>query len=181
MVRKNLVKITSIALIAALAAGTTACSMGATEEDLSSVTITEDSINEDKLEETMSSSAFGSTNTEADKVETVYVMADNQGSVNEVIVSDWLKNADASATIADTSSLSDIVNVKGNETYTKNDDGTITWNANGSDIYYQGTTDSELPVSVKISYQLNGEDISPEDLAGKSGNVTIRFDYTNNN
>lgn len=179
MVRKNLVKITSIALIVALAAGTVACGSNTVTDETANV-VTQETVNEDKLEETMNASSFGASNTDVDKVETVYVMADNQGSVNEVIVSDWLKNADASSTISDASTLSDIVNVKGSETYTENEDGTITWNANGSDIYYQGKTDSEVPVSVKISYKLDGEDITPEELAGKCGNVTIRFEYTNN-
>ncbi|MCR4901739.1 MAG: hypothetical protein K6A23_02690 [Butyrivibrio sp.] len=177
MVRKKLVKITSIALILALSASTTACGSAANNETAKMVT--QETVNEDKLEETMNASSFGSSNTDAGKVETVYVMANNEGSVNEVIVSDWLKNTDASATISDASTLSDIVNVKGNETYTENADGSITWNANGSDIYYQGTTSEELPVSVKISYKLDGKDITPQELAGKSGNVTIRFDYTN--
>ncbi|MBQ7428089.1 MAG: hypothetical protein IJV29_00300 [Butyrivibrio sp.] len=179
MVRKNLVKITSIALIVALAAGTAACGSNTAASETANV-VTKETINEDKLEETMNASSFGTSNTDVDKVETVYVMADNQGSINEVIVSDWLKNADASSTISDSSSLTDIVNVKGSETYTENKDGTITWNANGLDIYYQGKTDSEVPVSVKISYKLDGKDITPEELAGKSGNVTIRFEYTNN-
>ena len=179
MVRKNLVKITSIALIVALAAGTVACGSNTVTDETANV-VTQETVNEDKLEETMNASSFGASNTDVDKVETVYVMADNQGSVNEVIVSDWLKNADASSTISDASTLSDIVNVKGSETYTENEDGTITWNANGSDIYYQGKTDSEVPVSVKVSYKLDGEDITPEELAGKCGNVTIRFEYTNN-
>ena len=147
MVRKNLVKITSIALIVALAAGTVACGSNTVTDETANV-VTQETVNEDKLEETMNASSFGASNTDVDKVETVYVMADNQGSVNEVIVSDWLKNADASSTISDASTLSDIVNVKGSETYTENEDGTITWNANGSDIYYQGKTDSEVPVSV---------------------------------
>ncbi len=179
MVRKNLVKITSIALIVALAAGTVACGSNTVTDETANV-VTQETVNEDKLKETMNASSFGASNTDVDKVETVYVMADNQGSVNEVIVSDWLKNADASSTISDASTLSDIVNVKGSETYTENEDGTITWDANGSDIYYQGKTDSEVPVSVKISYQLDGKDITPEELAGKCGNVTIRFEYTNN-
>ena len=59
-------------------------------------------------------------------------------------------------------------------------DGNLVWNADGSDIYYQGTTDKELPVDVAISYELEGKEIAPEDLVGKTGNVTIRFTYTNN-
>ncbi len=113
------------------------------------------------------------------KEETVYVIADANGTANKVIVSDWLKNGDGASTITDKTSLKDIENVNGYQDYTENDDGTITWNADGADIYYQGTTDKDLPVDVKVSYQLDGKDITPEELAGKSGRVTIRFDYEN--
>ena len=70
--------------------------------------------------------------------------------------------------------------MKGYEEYKDNGDGTITWAANGSDIYYQGKSNEELPVDVKVTYKLDGEEIEPSELAGKSGKVTIRFDYTNN-
>ena len=66
--------------------------------------------------------------------------------------SEWLKNADAADTISDTTGLHNIVNVKGSETYKDNGDGTVTWDAKGADIYYQGTTEKELPVKMKISY-----------------------------
>jgi X-X-X-Leu-X-X-Gly heptad repeat protein len=114
------------------------------------------------------------------KDETVYVISDSTGKADKVIVSDWLKNGKGSDTVEDKTDLSDIQNVKGYGSYTVNKDGTISWQADGSDIYYQGTTDKTLPVDVKLSYQLDGKDISPEDLAGKSGHVTIRFDYSNN-
>ncbi|MBR2676016.1 MAG: hypothetical protein IKE28_03780 [Solobacterium sp.] len=113
------------------------------------------------------------------KDETVYVITDESGSRQEVIVSDWLKNTNGSMTLKDESLLSDIENVAGNESFTKNTDGTITWNAGGNDIYYQGTTDKELPVEVKISYKLDGRDITAEELAGKKGHVIIHFDYIN--
>lgn len=119
------------------------------------------------------------SNTEG-KDETVYVITDASGEKQNVIVSDWLKNGSSSDIIKDYTTLKDIVNVKGDETYSTNNDGSISWNAEGNDIYYQGTTDADLPVAVKISYQLDGADISAEDLAGKSGHVTIRFDYENN-
>ncbi len=113
------------------------------------------------------------------KDETVYVLAGSDGSVSKIIVSDWLKNAAGADTLVDESGLTDIENVKGEESCTNND-GTLTWSAAGNDIYYQGTTDKELPVTLRVSYQLDGEDVAPADLAGKSGHVTIRFDYENN-
>lgn len=125
------------------------------------------------------STQVGSTGADVDKEESVYVVADASGAPNEVIVSDWLKNETGAKTITDTSDLKDIVNVKGEETYTTKGDE-IVWDAEGSDIYYQGTTDKQLPVDMKITYYLDGKEISAEDLVGKSGNVKIRFDYTNN-
>ena len=116
---------------------------------------------------------------EIGKEETVYVIADSTGKEQKVIVSDHLINNDNKATIGDASTLTDIENVKGDETFTQN--GTkLVWQADGNDIYYQGTSTGQLPVSQKITYSLDGKEISPEELAGKSGKVTIRFDYTNN-
>lgn len=113
------------------------------------------------------------------KEETVYVVADSQGNKKNVIVSDWLDNEGGLASILDKSELSGIENVKGYETFTETE-GEVKWDADGSDIYYQGTTDKELPVTVKLTYYLDGNEISPEELAGKSGRVTVRYDYTNN-
>ncbi len=113
------------------------------------------------------------------KEETVYVLADASGKPESVIVSEWLKNPDKKETLTDATDLLEIENVKGNEEYQKNDDGTITWEAKGKDIYYQGITKKELPVEMNITYQLNGKAIAPAELAGKSGTVTIRMDYVN--
>ena len=82
--------------------------------------------------------------------------------------------------INDISELDGIENVKGDEAYTMNPNNMRVWDAKGNDIYYQGTTQKALPVDVSISYQLDGKPISAEDLAGKSGRVTIRFSYQNN-
>lgn len=113
------------------------------------------------------------------KDETVYAIADANGKPAKIIVSDWLKNPDALSQITDLSDLKNIENVKGDETFTSNSDETI-WNADGADIYYQGTAEKELPVDVEITYSLDGKEISANDLAGKSGKVKIRFDYENN-
>ncbi len=114
----------------------------------------------------------------ADKEESVYLISDANGNVNKTIVVDHLNNKDKKDTIEDASNLSDIENVKGKETFEQNGDK-ITWQAGGNDIYYQGTTSEEPPVTQKVTYYLDGKEISPEDLAGKSGKVKIRFDYTN--
>ena len=116
---------------------------------------------------------------EIDKDETVYLISDASGNVNQTIVSDHLINRDKSDTLKDKSSLKDIENVKGDETFSQSGDD-LTWQADGNDIYYQGTSTAQAPVSQKVTYYLDGKEISPEDLAGKSGKVTIHFDYTNN-
>ncbi|MGN0132607.1 MAG: hypothetical protein ACI4AA_09220 [Lachnospiraceae bacterium] len=122
----------------------------------------------------------GDSGKEADKEETVYLITDAAGNTQETIVSDWLKNKNGSAQIEDATNLSNIENVKGDETFTQGESGNITWNAAGSDIYYQGTTAQASPIDIKITYYLDGQEISPENLAGKSGRVTIRLDYQNN-
>lgn len=116
---------------------------------------------------------------EVSKDETVYVLAGADGSVQKIIVSDWIKNALNENSIADKSGLSDIENVKGNETYTLDGSNMTVWDAEGNDIYYQGNVEKELPVAMFVSYKLDGKPISADELAGKSGKVTIRFDYEN--
>ncbi len=134
----------------------------------------------DTLQDALTSEISKDGASDADKEETVYVLADANGNANDVTVSTWLKNSDGAEGLNDKTNLTDIQNVKGYEEYKDNGDGTITWAANGSDIYYQGKSNEELPVDVKITYKLDGEEIEPSELAGKSGKVTIRFDYTNN-
>lgn len=113
------------------------------------------------------------------KDETVYVLAGADGSVQKIIVSDWLKNELSSASLTDKSGLSNIENVKGDESYSINGDNMTVWDAQGNDIYYQGDIQKELPVGLTVRYTLNGKAVSPEQLKGQSGKVTIRFDYEN--
>ena len=125
--------------------------------------------------------AAGRTDTQdVYKEETVYVNADATGNSDEVTVSDWLKNSGSvSGNLTDESILKEIKNVKGDETFTENGDQ-LTWNTAGEDIYYQGTTDKELPVSVKLTYFLDGKEVKPDELKGKSGHLKIQVQYTNN-
>lgn len=125
--------------------------------------------------------AAGSTDTQnVYKEETVYVNADATGNSDEVTVSDWLKNSGSvSGNLTDESILKEIKNVKGDETFTENGDQ-LTWNTAGEDIYYQGTTDKELPVSVKLTYFLDGKEVKADELKGKSGHLKIQVQYTNN-
>lgn len=115
---------------------------------------------------------------QVDKAETVYVKANADGTARKVTVKDVLKNPGEGKTIEDQSNLKDIKNTEGEEEYTQKGD-TLTWENKGEDISYEGTTDKELPVKTEIQYFLDGKEIEPEKLAGKSGNVTIRFNYEN--
>lgn len=114
-----------------------------------------------------------------EKDETVYVLAQADGSAEKIIVSDWLRNARGDERIHDVTRLTDIENVKGDEAFTPDGPNAGVWDARGNDVYYQGVSDEALPVSVSVSYTLNGQPIAPDQLAGKSGRVVIRFDYTN--
>ena len=118
------------------------------------------------------------TDAEVDKEETVYLISNASGEVQDTIVDEWLKNPEGKDELADVSRLSDIENVKGDETFSQ--EGTkLTWQAGGSDIYYQGHTSEVAPVSVKATYYLDGKEIAPEDIAGKKGHVKIRYEYQN--
>ena len=109
----------------------------------------------DTLQDALTSEISKDGASDADKEETVYVLADANGNANDVTVSTWLKNSDGAEGLNDKTNLTDIQNVKGYEEYKDNGDGTITWAANGSDIYYQGKSNEELPVDVKVTYKLD--------------------------
>ena len=120
-----------------------------------------------------------SAEAETSKDETVYVLAGADGTVQKIIVSDWIKNAMAADSLEDKTELSDIENIKGDESFTLGGDNSCVWDAQGNDIYYQGNIEKELPVQMSVRYTLDGKAIAPEALAGQSGHVTIRFDYQN--
>lgn len=113
------------------------------------------------------------------KDETVYVFTQADGTTKKILVNDWIQNGDKVDRFTDQSNLSDIVNVKGEEPFTAEGGGALTWDAKGEDIYYQGISNEELPVEMSVCYTLNGREISPEELAGQSGKVVMRFDFTN--
>ena len=112
------------------------------------------------------------------KDETVYVVTDSEGDSEDVIVSEHLINKNKTDRISDSTTLSDIENVKGDEKFTRDGDS-LTWEAGGNDIFYQGRTDKELPVKMTVSYKLEGSDISGSELQGKSGDVEISINYDN--
>lgn len=170
-------KIICTGLAMALVFGLAGCGKENVDVSMASV-ITSDN-QEAALSEILNGQVRNSHSSEAGKEETVYVFADAKGSVNQVIVSDWLKNSEGGNSLKDISDLKNIENVKGYETFETDADGNMIWQAQGADIYYRGDSDKEVPVEVKLSYKLDGNDISPEELAGKSGRVTIRMDYEN--
>ena len=112
-----------------------------------------------------------------DKEETVHVKADAGGSVNEVKVDNVLHVYDMDE-VTDVSELDDIHNTEGDEDF-RQDGSDLAWQNLGSDIKYEGSSDREVPVGVTVTYWLDGQEIAPQDLAGQSGHVRIRFDYEN--
>ncbi|MST88580.1 hypothetical protein FYJ79_03110 [Sharpea azabuensis] len=113
-----------------------------------------------------------------DKDETVYTKVDGDGNVTYQVVSEQLKSSKKEE-IKDHSDLSNIKNISGDEKY-KKDGNDLTWKSKGDDIFYQGKTTKQLPITVETSYKLDGQEISPKDASGKKGHVEISFKYTNN-
>ena len=113
-----------------------------------------------------------------DKSETVYAKADANGTVTETTVEAVLKAREGS-TIEDVAALRDIINKEGDEEYTTDENNALTWQNSGNAITYEGKSDAALPVTTRVTYYLNGVETAPEKLAGQSGRVRIRFDYTN--
>ena len=167
--KKELLKIVAVAAAGVIAGtGVTAATIGAAKktDGTKSTATSVSSESESKTESTA-------------KNETVYVLANSDGSVKKIIVSDWIKNSLNEKSLKEKTDLSDVKNVKGDESYVMDSDNMRVWNADGADIYYQGTISKELPVDLKVSYKLDGKAVSAEEIAGKSGKATIRFDYTN--
>ncbi len=113
------------------------------------------------------------------KTETVYVNLKANGDVSKVSVSDWLHTDKNEVYVDDMSDLENITNVK-SKVIPVTDGEKLRWNMPDTDLYYSGTTDRELPISVQLKYYLDGKEIKPEDLAGKSGEVKIDIKMINN-
>lgn len=112
------------------------------------------------------------------KDETVYSKLDASGSNYKTIVSTHIENTENEELIKDLSDLLNVKNTSGDETFTQ-DGSTFTWNANKNDIYYQGESQKDLPIECKVKYELDGKEISANEIAGKSGKVKITLQYTN--
>ena len=172
--KNNMTKILTLSLCAVLAAGAAGGTALALDRQAAGANF--------KPNETTATAAAADTKAETAEVfkdETVYVLANADGSVKKVIVSDWLKNSLGEKSIGDSTALTDVVNVKGDESFTTDNSGHRVWDAEGNDIYYQGNIDKELPVAMKVSYTLGGKSISPDEIKGRSGKVTIRYDFEN--
>lgn len=163
------------AVLAAVGAGT----YGFEQKSMSEVKAEEEDT--ETLKEA-TETVLGNTTTESNgetyKDESVYVNADASGKVKKTTVTEWLKNTEKGS-VDDETVLEDVENVKGNEKYKEGSDDSIVWESKGKDIYYQGTTDEELPVNMSITYKLDGKEISPKDLAGKSGKLEMTINYEN--
>lgn len=133
---------------------------------------------EEQKKDAVTATTTANTDKDSTKDETVYVLAGADGSVQKIIVSDWIKNALGAASITDSTGLSDIENLKGNESYTISGNAKV-WDAQGNDIYYRGNIEKELPVGMTVTYTLDGKKVSTDEIAGKTGKVSIRFDYDN--
>ena len=131
---------------------------------------------------TNAASAWHESGMETDKEESVYVLTDAYGTPTEITVTTGLKNPGPDAELTDVTTLTDIINKEGDETYTKQADGSILWENHGSDIHYEGKADtsSELPLTVTVTYFLDGKEVGADELTGATGNIKIRFDYKNN-
>ena len=163
------------AVLAAVGAGT----YGFEQKSISEVKAEEEDT--ETLKEA-AETVLGDTTTESNgetyKDESVYVNADASGKVKKTTVTEWLKNTEKGS-VDDETVLEDVENVKGNEKYKEGSDDSIVWESKGKDIYYQGTTDEELPVNMSITYKLDGKEISPKDLTGKSGKLEMTINYEN--
>ncbi|MCM1335710.1 MAG: hypothetical protein NC084_12960 [Bacteroides sp.] len=167
---KSLVKKTTVALVGAAIVLETVSLAGAEEKPENAQEALPTEANETEKEEVGRKDLI-------QKEETVYIFADAKGETEKILASDHLKNPNGEKTLSDYSELRDIENAKGDESFTGS--GELVWSADGNDIYYSGTTDKEPPVELRITYTLDGAEISPDALAGKSGAVTIRYDLTN--
>ena len=113
-----------------------------------------------------------------EKTETVYSVLNSDGSISDTIVSSWLHDEDGINNIKETLNLTEVKNIKSNEKPSK-DGNTYTWNAKGNDVYYEGTGTKQLPVSVKLRYELDGQEMSAKDMEGKSGHLKLTISFTN--
>ncbi|MEE1246998.1 MAG: hypothetical protein UHL70_07025, partial [Acutalibacteraceae bacterium] len=169
--KNNIKRIISVLLCASMLAALTACSGKKEDTEKNNTAPTENSQPAQVSYDTAASSYK--------KSETVYVNMSADGNITSKIVTDWLHTDKAQTYIDDASDLADITNVKSSIEPIKNKDGSYRWNMETTDLYYRGTTEKELPISIGITYYLDGKQIEPEKLAGKKGQVKMVITVNN--
>ena len=122
----------------------------------------------------------GKTTIPGEKEETVYVKADPYGRPKEISAEVILREIAGTDPVEDRSDLADLKNTEGDEEYESLGEGRYVWENHGEDIHYKGISDKKLPVDVDVAYYLEGQQVTAEEIAGKTGAVRIRFDYENN-
>lgn len=120
------------------------------------------------------------TTSSTKKTETVYAVLNGDGSLSDIVVSGWLHNDSGIKNLKEKLNLTDVKNVKTDEVPEDNN-GEYTWNSGSNDIYYQGNSTEQLPVTMQITYELDGQQLSQEELKGKSGHLKINIHLTNVN
>ena len=177
--KENMRKITAVALSAAMiVTAFTGCGEKKAEpvakEETDATQNNDEKDGREKAEE-MAAPEHSST---SGKNETVYVIKNSDGT-KKTIVSAWLKNPSGSASMKDVTCLDNIEIVKGDAKLEKNENGNVTWNTEGADVYYTGTTGKAAPVDVDVTYTLDGAELKASELKGKSGHLVIDINYKN--
>ena len=177
--KENMRKITAVALSAAMiVTAFTGCGEKKAEpvakEEPDATQNNDEKDGREKAEE-MAAPEHSST---SGKNETVYVIKNSDGT-KKTIVSAWLKNPSGSASMKDVTCLDNIEIVKGDAKLEKNENGNVTWNTEGADVYYTGTTGKAAPVDVDVTYTLDGAKLKASELKGKSGHLVIDINYKN--
>ena len=123
--------------------------------------------------------AFAAGKSSFSKSETVYAVMNGDGSIKSTTVSEHLYNAGGLSSVTDKSTLTDIQNTESDAEFTQNGEELV-WNTNDTDVYYKGNTDKALPIDVKVTYALDGQEAALEDIIGKSGHLTVTVNLKNN-
>ena len=116
---------------------------------------------------------------EINKDETVYVILDSNGKPEQKIVSTWINGEENLGEFKDKCNLDNIKNVKGEETPTISGEE-LTWKVDGKDLYYEGESKRELPISVNLNYEIDGKKVEPKEALGQSGKFKITLTVKNN-
>ena len=123
--------------------------------------------------------AFAASKSSFSKSETVYAVMNGDGSIKSTTVSEHLYSASGLANVTDKTTLTDIQNTESDAEFTQNGEELV-WNTNDTDVYYKGNTDKALPIDVKVTYALDGQEAALEDIIGKSGHLTVTVNLKNN-